>query len=299
MTSAMIATAMTATAMGGAAAGAEAVPRAPGAATGGAPLPAQLQCMVRAADPTWQPVIERGLQAVAHADPGYLTQLLGVDFLPEGGRLFAAFAQPMDRVRYILIGEGPFPRAASATGVCFMDGAVGTLWSKSGLSKPVNRATSLRNFIKMLLVADGQLLAAQTAGMALAEIASVAQAPGSWLIPTLADLQRSLHANGFLLLNATLVFRADVPPAREARAWRPFLQIVLDALASHALDCGRPPPTLVLWGKVAAQVEALSIASAFPKVRAEHPYNLSFIVNSTMHRLFGPMRLLHVRKPST
>jgi uracil-DNA glycosylase len=71
--------------------------------------------------------------------------------------LFAAFAQPLDRVRYVLVGEGPYPRAESATGVCFMDGAVGDLWSEAGLSKPVNRATSLRNFMKMLLVADGQL----------------------------------------------------------------------------------------------------------------------------------------------
>ena len=39
-----------------------------------------------------------------------------------------------------MLGVGPYPREESATGVCFMDGAVRELWSPAGLSKPVNRA---------------------------------------------------------------------------------------------------------------------------------------------------------------
>ncbi len=42
-------------------------------------------------------------------------------------------------------------------GMHFWDAAVGDLWDHRGLSKPVNRATSLRNFIKMLLLARGDL----------------------------------------------------------------------------------------------------------------------------------------------
>src|SRR5690606_17210767 len=122
---------------------------------------------------------------------------------------------------------GPYPRAESATGVCFMDGAVGDLWSDTGLSKPVNRATSLRNFMKMLLVAAGRLQPDATGGAALAPIAQAARGDGS--IQTLAELQDNLHGHGFLLLNAALVFRKHVAPVIDARAWLPFLQTVLAA----------------------------------------------------------------------
>lgn len=252
----------------------------------------QLQAMVDVADADWRPVLARGLQAVAAAQPDYLPQLLSGPFLPNGGRLFAAFAQPLDSVRYVLVGEGPYPRATSATGVCFMDGAVGSLWSAGGLSKPVNRATSLRNFMKMLLVADGRLSPERTSGDALISLAQEAQAVGSPSIQTLGELQENLLANGFLLLNAALVFRPEVPPIKEARAWQPFLQTVLEALAARAEERKQDAPTLVLWGKVAAQVEPLPIARRFPKAVAEHPYNLSFITSKPMQTLFGSMRLL-------
>ena len=113
------------------------------------------------------------------------------------------------------------------------------------------------------------------------------------MIQTLAQLQENLLANGFLLLNAALVFRPEVPPLREARAWQPFMEVVLDGLQRHAASHKRRPPTLVLWGKVAALIEALPVSATFPKAVAEHPYNLSFINNASMQRLFGGMALLH------
>ena len=106
------------------------------------------------------------------------------------------------------------------------------------------------------------------------------------------NLQQNLLRNGFLLLNAALVFRPDIVPLQEARAWRPFLDVVLEALADAAGRRGMPPPTLVLWGKIATQVEALSISHGFPMQVAEHPYNLTFITNQSMQKLFGPMALL-------
>lgn len=112
------------------------------------------------------------------------------------------------------------------------------------------------------------------------------------MIQTLAQLQHNLLRNGFLLLNAALVFRPEVPPLQEARAWQPFLNTVLSALAATAQRSGNPLPVLVLWGKIAGQVEALPVSQAFPKAVSEHPYNLSFITNPTMQALFRPMRLL-------
>jgi len=252
-------------------------------------LPGMLDEALALAHPSWQPVLREGLERVASADSAYLPSLAADGFLPTQGRMFAAFAQPLDAVRYVLVGEGPYPREESATGVCFMDGAVGALWSPSGLAKPVNRATSLRNFMKMLMVADGLLAPDATGGEAVAEVAHRALAADSTFIQTLPELQHHLHAHGFLLLNAALVFRPHVPPVKEAKAWRPLLETVLEALAGRA---GQPAPTLVLWGKIAGWLDGLPAVSLFPRAMAEHPYNLSFIQNREMQALFGPMHLL-------
>ncbi len=252
------------------------------------PIPQPILAALDRADASWRPILEAGLQAVAAADPDYLPALAVDDYLPTGGRIFAAFAQPLARVRHVLVGEGPYPRAESATGVCFMDGAVGELWTETGLSKPVNRATSLRNFMKMLLVADGQLQPDDTGGAALAPVAKRALGDGS--IRTLAQLQDNLHAQGFLLLNAALVFRKHVAPVADARGWLPFLRIVLGALAELP-----EPPTLVLWGKIAEQLRKLPETARLPQIVAEHPYNLSFIRHRGMQELFGPMKLLRLR----
>ncbi len=239
--------------------------------------------------PSWQPVLAQGLAMMAQQDRAYLQSLSEDSFLPTRGRIFSAFEQPLEAVNYVLVGEGPYPREQSATGVCFMDGAVGSLWSAQGLSKPVNRATSLRNFMKMLMVAEGWLQADATSGEAVTPVAAKAMRPDSGVIRTLPELQQNLTDHGFLLLNAALVFRSHVPPVKEAKAWRPFLETVLEALADRA---GRSPPTLVLWGRIAQWLEVLPALSRFPKSVAEHPYNLSFIQNEAMQDLFGPMHLL-------
>ncbi len=253
-------------------------------------LPDSIAAALALAHSSWRPALERGLAAVAAADPAYLPALAADTYLPTRGRLFAAFALPKDAVRYVLVGEGPYPREESATGVCFMDGAVGALWSEAGLSKQVNRATSLRNFMKMLLVADGQLQENDTGGAALAPVAARARADAH-TIQTLPQLQHNLTARGFLLLNAALVFRQHVAPIKDAKAWRPFLQTVLAELAAASSDAR---PTLVLWGKIAEQLQALPEAAQLPQAMAEHPYNLSFIGNKGMQGLFGGMRLLAV-----
>ncbi|MES3025584.1 MAG: uracil-DNA glycosylase [Pseudomonadota bacterium] len=252
-------------------------------------IPPSILVAMERADASWHAHLLDGLEAVERATPGYLKALAADSYLPTEQRLFAAFALPLPDVRYVLVGEGPYPRAESATGVCFMDGAVGELWCDTGLSKPVNRATSLRNFMKMLLVADGQLDAGDTAGAAMAPVAQHVRANGA--IQTLAQLQENLTGHGFLLLNAALVFRPHVPPVVDARAWLPFLQAVLAALATS-----EPRPTLVLWGKIAEQLKRLPEAALCPQLCSEHPYNLSFITHQAMQDLFGPMRLLRASK---
>jgi uracil-DNA glycosylase len=254
-------------------------------------IPSTILETLQRADVSWRPLLIEGLEAMMAATPDYLPQLAQDQYLPTEQRLFAAFALPLNQVKYVLVGEGPYPRAESATGVCFMDGAVGGLWSEEsggGLSKPVNKATSLRNFMKMLLVADGQLQLSNTAGDAMAAVSAQARSGAGSHILTLADMQHKLTEQGFLLLNASLVFRSHVAPVKDAKAWLPFFQTVMAGLARQAATV----PTMVLWGKIAELLSKLPVMKDFPQIVAEHPYNLSFIGNQAMHALFRPMRLL-------
>eukprot|EP01034_Spumella_vulgaris_P031667 gene31667-39118_t len=117
--------------------------------------------------------------------------------------------------------------------------------------------------------------------------AVAARARGSaGVTQTLAGIQHKLIGHGFLLLNASLVFRPHVAPAKDAKAWLPFFETVIAALAQSQ-------PALILWGKIAEQLNRLPVVQALPQIVAEHPYNLSFIGNREMHALFGPLRLLH------
>src|SRR4051812_32784597 len=83
-------------------------------------IPAVISDALARAHVSWHPTLIAGLEAMARADPAYLPLLATDDYLPTEQRLFAAFALPMAQVRYVLVGEGPYPRAESATGVCFM-----------------------------------------------------------------------------------------------------------------------------------------------------------------------------------
>lgn len=258
-------------------------------------FPVAIQQALKLVDPSWLPVVIEGLKAISSVDIDYLPGLIEGQFLPTAGKMFAAFSMPLDQVRYILVGEGPYPRDQSATGFCFMDGAVSDLWSteaQGGLSKKVNRATSLRNFIKMLLVADGHLDVNHTTATAMATISAFARKANSGLIQSLPELQKNMIDHGFLLLNASLVFRPDVAPMRDARAWQAFLQVIFSALNEYQHSSVGKPISLVLWGKIAAQLKQIPASDFFPHVIAEHPYNLSFIANESMQNFFSPMRLL-------
>ncbi|MCD6027247.1 MAG: uracil-DNA glycosylase [Solimicrobium sp.] len=260
-------------------------------------LPDYIEKSLTYAHLTWQTHLRAGLCEMLAERPNYLLEIGQNPFLPTQYRLFAAFAQPVTSVRYVLLGEGPYPRAESATGFCFIDGAVNSLWqSEVGLSKPVNRATSLRNFIKMLLVAEGILNAGDTGGSALKAVATQACAANSHWTKTAAELQENLLAQGFLLLNASLIFRNTVAPSLDARAWLPFLRVVLRTLSAQNNTTSRSirsePVKLILWGKIAEKINDLPEAANFLTLISEHPYNLSFINNPIMQGLFKQFHLL-------
>lgn len=233
--------------------------------------------------PEWRPLLA---DALARVDPGYLATLRADDsWLPGRENLFAAFRRDRSGLRYLLLGESPYPRAESANGIAFFDAAVGPLWSERGLSKPVNRATSLRNLLKTALLAEGRLGADRDGRLSQASIAALDK---RGLVQTLPELFANLERAGFLLFNATPVLHPARKVALEARYWQGFLARLLEAIAQAAPR----PPALVLWGKIAETVEGLAEAGAYRRIVCEHPYNLSFIDNPEMRRLFAELRLL-------
>ena len=226
------------------------------------------------AHPQWRNILNKALRTV---DADYLHSLQSTDhYLPEYNSLFSAFSMPLDSVRYILLGESPYPRAKSANGYAFWDGAVGSLWSPTGLSKDVNRATSLRNLIKMLLRARGDLQddCSQYA---------ISRLDKSPYLHSASELFTAFIQHGFLLLNASLVYSEGKVPYH-ARQWRPFMHSLLVQLSDY-----NPSLQLILLGRIAAQVPE---ASLFTGLVAEHPYNISFITNPSVVAFFKPMDLL-------
>ena len=230
--------------------------------------------LITQTNPQWHEILT---EAMAQLEPQYFSGILtNTDWLPGRERMLAAFNQPLMNVRYILLGESPYPRSASANGHAFWDNAVNALWSEKGLSKTVNRATSLRNFIKMLLLSRGDL----THDFSPSAIAALDKRL-YW--QTGEQFFNSMISKGFVLLNASLIYRENQVNA-DARQWRPFLTSVLNQLAEIKPEVG-----LILFGRVAAEMDQTQLATC---LISEHPYNLSFITNPNVLKFFKPLDLL-------
>ena len=236
---------------------------------------------LRVVAPSWLPCIERSLDCM---NANYFARLAqSTDWLPGPDKILNAFSLPLNQVNYVLFGESPYPRSASANGYAFWDADVHELWSPSGLSKKVNRATSLRNILKMLLIAEGYLDKQHTTQDDISKIDKSA------LIQTNHAFFTQLLSKGFLLLNATLVLQAS-SPRYDARAWQPFIKELLACLLQH-----RPHVTFILMGRIANEIEQLlphQPHQPIAKLYVEHPYNISFITNQRVIDFFAPLHLL-------
>ncbi|PJD93563.1 MAG: uracil-DNA glycosylase [Legionella sp.] len=224
--------------------------------------------------PEWHDLIEHSLSAM---DQTYLQTLEQSEiWLPGRHALFAAFHQPLSATQYLLLGESPYPRKQSANGFAFWDAAVDGLWSETGLSKAVNRATSLRNLIKMMLYARGDLQQdfSQEA---------ISRLDKSAYVQTLEQLFQQFLHQGFLLLNASLVYEPKRVPYH-AKHWRPFMAQLLLSLSQK-----RPSLQLILLGRIAQKIAQKDAFSCF---EAEHPYQLTFVKNPKVVDFFKPLNLL-------
>jgi uracil-DNA glycosylase len=231
--------------------------------------------MLSKINPEWLPLVEKALNAMS---TDYLTNLRNSTWLPGPDHIFNAFSLPKDHTRYILFGESPYPRAESANGYAFWDNAVSNIWSEHGLSKAVNRATSLRNWIKMLLFANGSL----TDNFSQSAIANLDK---SHYVRTLDQLFQNLLYQGFLLLNASLVL-SNNSVQKDVNAWRPFIASILTQLAKEKHQI-----TVILLGLKAQPIAKICPAPLIC-FSAEHPYQLSFIKNQKIVDFFKPFELL-------
>jgi len=210
-------------------------------------------------------------------DSKYLDSLKASnDWLPGMKLLLNAFSMPLSSVKYILIGESPYPRQESANGYAFFDAAVNSIWSEKGLSKEVNRATSLRNMLKMLLFARGDL----NDDLSQEAIAAVNK---SNYVQTCEQLFNSFMQHGILLLNASLVYSPG-KVAYHANQWHKFIIKLFEQLSYYNKSI-----ELILLGKIAEKLKSNLLKTG---LLAEHPYNISFITNRSVVNFFKPLDLL-------
>jgi len=226
----------------------------------------------------WESVIK---DAYASLDETYRTFLeSNQGYFPNSENYLNAFKTlPREKVKYILFGQDPYPREESAGGYAFIDEKVEKLFSDNGLSKEVNKATSLRNFMKMALVARGDLSEENTSQEAISAIDK------SEMINTIGELRKNFEKNGVLLLNTALIFTDKKASGKHVKAWKPFIQTLLKSLEEENLK-------LILFGTHAKQLKKKLPLEKFEAIEVEHPYNQSFITNEKVLNLFAPMKLL-------
>jgi len=230
-------------------------------------------------DKSWQGIINKALNNLDDSYLGFLQK--DESYFPSKKNFLNAFKTlPLNKTKYILFGQDPYPRQKSAIGYAFIDGDVKSLWDeKNGLSKEVNKATSLRNFMKMLLVCEGKLDVKDTSKNAILEVDTTSY------INSILHLKDNFEENGILLLNTALIFASKEESKKHVKMWKPFVHSLLKQIKDENIK-------LILFGSLAKEIEKLPVSGEFEKFYCEHPYNVSFISNKSVQKLFGQMKLL-------
>ncbi len=134
----------------------------------------------------------RGLGTFLRAE-----QAAGRPFLPAGERIFAAFQQPFDAVKVLLVGQDPYPTPGHAIGLCF---------SVAPDVRPLPK--SLGNIVR--------------------EYRDDLDLPA----PANGDLTPWVD-EGVLLLNRCLTVRPGAPASHRGHGWEQVTDAVIDALVAR------------------------------------------------------------------
>jgi len=228
--------------------------------------------------PSWEALLSGAYDTLEETYRDFLEH--DREYFPSQTEYLNAFKTlPRHKVKYILFGQDPYPRKESAKGYAFIDAKVETIFSDKGLSKEVNRATSLRNFVKMALLARGDLKREDLSQEAISKIDK------KRFITSIDELRVNFEKNGVLLLNTALIFTDKKSSTKHVRAWRPFIQSLLASLENES-------PKLILFGTHAKELKKRLSLENFESIELEHPYNHTFVSNKKALNLFGPMKLL-------
>ncbi len=240
----------------------------------------ELDDILRDVDHSWKTVLKNSFRAF---DKEYLHYILNDNqFFPNRDNFLNAFKSlSLEKTKYILFGQDPYPRYESAIGYAFIDGRVKEIFSETGLSKEINRATSLRNFIKMLLLCENLINQKDMSQNAIAKINKTS------LCSNILCLKNNFEKNGVLLLNMSLVFSSKNESKYHIKKWRVFVEKFLKEIDDRNI-------TLILFGSAAKEINKFHISEYFEKKAFLHPYNISFIQDDEVHKLFKPMNLLRV-----
>jgi len=156
-----------------------------------------------------------------------------------------------------------------------------TLFSKKGFSKEVNKATSLRNFLKMLLLSDGYLKKDDLSQEAISNIDK------SEFIDSIDALRKNFERSGVLLLNTALIFTCKEETKLHVKEFRVFMHRFLSRLSNYNIE-------LILFGSMAKDIKkSLPSALEFKTVETLHPYNIGFITDKKVQEFFKPLHLFH------
>ena len=230
-------------------------------------------------DPSWQEIIEYAYAGLTPTYRKFLEKDEG--YFPTFSNFLNAFhTLSLTNTKYILFGQDPYPREKSANGYAFIDANVKTLFSEKGFSKEVNRATSLRNFLKMILLSDGHLTEKNLTQEAITQID---KAP---FINSIDELRYNFEANGVLLLNTALIFTSKEDTKVHVKEFRVFMHRLLSRITGLDIE-------LILFGNMAKEIKkSLPSALEFKTVETMHPYNIGFITDLKVQKFFQPFHLL-------
>ena len=233
--------------------------------------------MISNTHPSWHKILEKSFASLPKEYQEFIYH--DKSYFPDKDNFLNAFKLPLEKTKYILFGQDPYPRYESAIGYAFIDGKVKSLYGENGLSTEVNRATSLRNFMKMLFVCEGKL----GDDFSKEAVIMIDKTP---YIDSIMILKENFEKNGVLLLNMALIFTSKEESKKHVKTWNSFMKMLLKELQDEKIE-------LILFGKMAEVLEKFEEAVPFKKHTMPHPYNIGFITDERAHKLFKPMHLLH------
>lgn len=214
----------------------------------------------------WEPVITLVLEGLGGAD-AFIGSDRDQNIMPVRELTFQALKPNRPAAwRVIVIGQCPYPRMDSATGVAIFDAAL-KAWEDPAFGKTV----SMRSIIKAAAM-DRYGIPLDTKVKALRALLAEKDivTPPEWF--------QAILSQGALLLNATLTVGGEgMTNAAHTKFWRPVIQCVIEEIlsAKAALENGDELNGLVLlwWGGEALKTKK-ALSSTFEKyqdvVKIEH-----------------------------